>query len=415
MTGRPGPLREAVRTGFWAIPAGCVVLAVVLAVLILRLDRSMDKDLAFTFGAGPDGAREVLSAISTSMITFTGLVFSITIVVLQLTSSQFSPRVLRTFLRDRQTQLSLGTFVATFVYSMTVLRTVNSGNEDAFVPAAATTVALALLLVSVGVFVGYIHHVATAIQVSSILASIGAETCRTIDERYPPGDLADQTAAGRTVDRPGGPPSAVVPARESGVVTYLDTHRLVRLAERADVVLRTGLRPGSFVPQGAPMLEIIGDPAALDVAAVTGAVVLSRERTMQQDVAFGIRQLVDIAERALSPGTNDPTTAVQALDQLHDVLRRLATRNLGDGLYRDSRGRPRLATTAETLNDYFELAIGEIEQYGRDARQVRERVAALREDVLASSSPAHREALLSGRPPAQSSSRSADPTIPPRR
>lgn len=399
MTGRLRSLNEAVRTGFWAVPASCVVLAVVLAVLLVRLDRSLDQDLAFTFGAGPDGAREVLSAISTSMITFTGLVFSITIVVLQLTSSQFSPRVLRTFLRDRQTQLSLGTFVATFVYSMTVLRTVNSRDADTFVPAVATTVALALLFISVGVFVAYIHHIATAIQVSSILASIGAETCRTIEKRYPSGHRADRTTAGLTVDRPEEPPSAVVPARRSGVVTHLDTHRLVRLAERADVVLRTELRPGRFVPKGAPMLDVIGDPAALDVAAVTDAIVLSRERTMQQDVAFGIRQIVDIAERALSPGTNDPTTAVQALDQLHDVLRRLATRDLGDGLHCDTRGRLRLATTAETLNDYFELALGEIEQYGRDATQVRERVAALREDVLASTSPERRYALLSHRAP----------------
>ena len=162
MSARLRSLAEGVRTGFWAIPTVCVVVAVLLALALVQVDRATDGDLRVAFGAGPDGAREVLSAIATSMITFTGLVFSITIVVLQLTSSQFSPRVLRTFLRDRQTQLSLGVFVATFVYAVTVLRTVSSVDDSTFVPALATTVGVALLFVSVGMFVGYIHHIATA-------------------------------------------------------------------------------------------------------------------------------------------------------------------------------------------------------------------------------------------------------------
>ncbi len=177
---------DSLRTGFWAIPTLCVVLALAAAPGAVEVDRALDDGLGrFTFGAGPDGAREVLSAITTSMITFTGLVFSITIVVLQLTSSQFSPRVLRTFLRDRQTQVSLGVFIATFVYAVMVLRTVDSTESTRFVPAFATSVGVALLLVSVGVFVGYIHHVATAIQVSSVVRAIGQETREGIERRFP--------------------------------------------------------------------------------------------------------------------------------------------------------------------------------------------------------------------------------------
>ena len=134
MTDRWTRVRSSVRNGFWAIPAACVTGALLLAHGLVSLDRSLTDRVAYAFGAGPDGAREVLSAITTAMITFTGLVFSITIVVLQLTSSQFSPRVLRTFLRDRLTQLSLGVFVATFVYAVMVLRTVDSGEETEFVP-----------------------------------------------------------------------------------------------------------------------------------------------------------------------------------------------------------------------------------------------------------------------------------------
>ena len=170
---------EGLRTGFWAVPTACVLMAVLLAVGLVEVDRTLDEGLGrFTFGAGPDGAREVLSAITTSMITFTGLVFSITIVVLQLTSSQFSPRVLRTFLRDTQTQLSLGVFVATFVYAVMVLRTVDSSDGARFVPAVSTTVGVVLLLISVGVFVDYIHHIATAIQVSTLIRAVGDEARR---------------------------------------------------------------------------------------------------------------------------------------------------------------------------------------------------------------------------------------------
>ena len=180
-------LRESVRSGFWAVPALFVVGAIGLALGLVALDRAQSTSLRYTFGAGPDGAREVLSAITTAMITFTGLVFSITIVVLQLTSSQFSPRVLRHFLRDRQAQSSLGVFVATFVYAVMVLRTVDGGEDESFVPAIATTVAMGLLLLSVGVFVFYIHHVATSIRVTSIIGAIGAETREAVDRRFPAG------------------------------------------------------------------------------------------------------------------------------------------------------------------------------------------------------------------------------------
>ena len=380
---------ESVRTGFWAVPAACVLFAVAVALALVQLDHALDTDVRFTFGAGPDGAREVLSAISTSMITFTGLVFSITIVVLSLTSSQFSPRVLRTFLRDRQTQLSLGIFVATFVYAVTVLRTVSGVTDSTFVPSIATTFGLALLLLSVGVFIGYIHHIATSIQVTSILAAIGAETRQAIDKRYPAG-----APEGRDpLVRPSGVVTSVIPAPCQGVVTTLDCRRIVRLAERAGVVVRTDLRPGDFVPEGAPLLEVLGDPGNLDARALAAAVRLGRERTMQQDVAFGFRQLVDIAEKALSPGINDPTTAVQALDQLHDLLRRLATRPLPDGVHAADDGRVRLITPVETMQDYVSLALDEIQQYGADAAPVQARIAALRRDVLAAARPEHRAAL----------------------
>ena len=388
MSGRLRRLADQLRSGFWAVPTACVLFALLLAIGLVEVDRALDQGLGrFTFGAGPDGAREVLSAITTSMITFTGLVFSITIVVLQLTSSQFSPRVLRTFLRDRQTQLSLGVFVATFVYAVMVLRTVDSSDGARFVPAVATTVGVGLLLVSVGVFVGYIHHIATAIQVSSLIRAVGDETRAAIELRMPVDGAADSA-----VIDPGLATRQVISATY-GVLTAVDERALVAAARHARVVLV--LRPdlGQFVPEGAPLLDVHGD-GPLDDRALARCVQLRKDRTMEHDVAFGLRQLVDVAERALSPGINDPTTAVQALDELHDLLRRLATRPLPDGVHRDDNDQVRLLTPATVFGDLLSLALEEIEQYGNDSGQVQRRIDDLLEDLLAAARPEHRGAVL---------------------
>lgn len=392
MTAALHGLRERLRSGFWAVPSVCVALSIALALVLVEADRRLSDSLSFTFGAGPDGAREVLGAITTAMITFTGLVFSITVVVLQLTSSQFSPRVLRTFLRDRQTQWALGIFTATFVYSLLVLRTVRSGDDgqEQFVPGLATNVAVGLLLLSVGLFVSYIHHIATAIQVSSIIEAIGLESRQALDRRYPAGRSVPVDA---TALPPDGLPSAVVPAAGSGALVGIDEPRLVALACDADVVLRSQVRLGDHIPEGAPVLEVVGDAGRLDLDAVLAAIVQDRERRLQDDVGFGFRQLVDIAERALSPGINDPTTAVQALDQLHDLLRRLATRPLRTGVHVDEAGRVRLVLPAERLEDYLQLALEEIQQYGAEAVQVQRRIDRLLDDVAAAALPEHRAAV----------------------
>jgi len=382
--------RESLRFGFWAVPALCVLVAVVVAQVLVAVDRRREAEFDFTFGAGPDGAREVLGAITTAMITFTGLVFSITLVVLQLTSQQFSPRVLHTFLRDRQTQWSLGVFTATFVYAIMVLRTVDSGEDDQFVPAVGTTFALFLLLVSVGLFVTYIHHMATSVQVTSIMNAISHETRRSLDRRFP----AEHGHLEASPDRPPQPlASAVVSAPRSGVVTTFDERALVAAAHAAGVLLWTGVRLGDFVPEGAPLLQVVGDASRLDQGAVLSAITQARDRTLQQDVAFGVRQLVDIGERALSPGTNDPTTAVQVLDQLHDLLRRLATRPLRTGVHTDEAADVRFVMPADRIEDYLHLALDGIDQYGADARPVQQRLDALLADIAEAALPAYRTAF----------------------
>lgn len=383
---------QSVRSGFWAVPSVAVLLALAAAILLVRLDRVRGGTPTLAFGSGPSGAREVLSAISTSMITFTGLVFSITIVVLQLTSSQFSPRVLRTFLRDRQTQVSLAVFVATFVYAVAVLRSVDSSTDTGFVPARATTGGVVLLLLSVGVFVAYIHHVATAIQVSSIIAAVGREAGQTVDRRWP-ADLPEQPDPVPALS----PATAVLPSRRAGVLAYRDEPALVRLACRADVVLVTDLPVGGFIASGAPLVTVIGPADRLDEDATVAALSIVRDRTMQQDVAFGLRQLVDIAERALSPGINDPTTAVQSLDQIHELLRRLVTRPARSRVHRDGEGDVRLVVHEPSIADLLDLSLQEICQYGRDSVPVQRRVHELLADLAAAARPEHRPAVRAWR------------------
>ncbi|MDQ4094775.1 MAG: DUF2254 domain-containing protein [Actinomycetota bacterium] len=371
-------LREYLRSSLWFIPALCVVVVVVLALVLIRLDRTIGSN--FLFEGGPEGAQTLLATISASMITFTGLVFSITMVVLQLASQQFSPRVLRTFLRDRHSQLTLGVFVATFTYSLIVLREVHSSDAPGgeFVPGLAVGVAFALVLLSLAFFVDYIHHISQSIRVGTITASIAAETREAISDIY------DHEHTDEPVPLPSGVYVGTVPAPRSGVITGLDRDRLVSLAKEAGVVVEVVPGIGDFVPYGAPLLRVHGgEPASSKAQSdeFLECVGLAHERTMAQDPAFGFRQLVDIAERGLSPAVNDPTTAVQCLDEIHDLLRRIGGRAFPSGQRFDENGDLRLAFPVVSWEGYVSLAFDEIRHYGRESIQIHRRMRSILRDL----------------------------------
>ena len=369
-------LREYLHSSLWFIPAMCVTGAIALAQLLVMLDKQghpawMER---ITFQGDAENARTFLTTISSSMITFTGLVFTITIVVLQLASQQFSPRVLRTFLRDRQSQLAMGVFVATFTYAIVVLRQIRSpapGPE--FVPNISITVGFLFVLLSLAVFVAYIHHISQSIRVGKITESISAETRATI------ADIYDHDFVRERVKPPTTDPSRVLNAPKAGVVTALDRDSLRDAATTADCVLEVVPAVGDFVPEGAPLIRIYGDPQIDDD--IVHHVGIAQERTMEQDVAFGFRQLVDIAQKALSPAVNDPTTAVQAIDEMHDLLRRLVTRPFPIGQRFDSDGALRLMYPVMTWKGYVSLACAELRHYGATSIQVMRRMRAMLEDL----------------------------------
>lgn len=375
---------------FWAVPLLFAVGAGILALGVTAIDDSLDTSLRlpFLFAGGPEGARALLAAIITSMISFTGLVFSITIVVLQLTSSQFSPRVLRSFLEDRFNQVALGVFVATFVYALVVLRGVRgTAQVDSFVPQLAVTVAFVLVLASVLVFLAYIHHIAQSIRAAAIIASIADDTRALIEARLP----ADSPSK-PVLPLPTGQ-SRTIAADRPGVVQWVDDTALADAAESQGVSVELLRAVGEFVATGAPLALVHGE-AQFDEGQLYAAVHVGRERSMDEDVGFGVRQLVDIAERALSPGINDPTTAVQAIDQLHDIVRRLATRALPPRQRTTEDGRLVVSVPQAGFADYLALAFDEIAHWGRDSTRIQRRVQIALLDLETAARPEHRAAVL---------------------
>ncbi|HEX6312259.1 MAG TPA: DUF2254 domain-containing protein [Acidimicrobiia bacterium] len=379
-------LREYLRSSLWFLPALFVLGSVALWAAVGALDEHLADDSPLAYGGGPDGAQELLSAIATSMIAFTGVVFSITIVVLQLASSQFSPRVLRTFLRDRGTQGSLGVFIATFVYALLVLRDVRTQTIDqsSYVPGVSVSMALVVLAVSLGMFVYYIHHVARAIRVAWILDAVADETRAVIDHEFP----VDAGDDGRDRAVPDGPPTDLFPAPRPGILLAVDRHALVRLAHDAGCVLVLERAVGDFAVSNTSLLSVHGATlSAQQRDTVSEAIVIGIERTMEQDPAFGFRQIVDIAVRGLSPAVNDPTTAVQCLDHLHDFLQLLVSRPFRSGKLLDADGALRVVLPAPSWDDFLDLAFQEIRHYGAGSIQVMRRIRAALDDLAAAAPP----------------------------
>lgn len=365
-------------SGYWFVPGVTVLTISGLALALLALDRDLvQSGSQVGFGGGPDSARALLSAIASSTLTLTALVFSITIVVLQLASSQFSPRVLRTFLRDHRSQVTLGIFLGTFVHALLVLREVRGedGSTEQFVPGLSIFASFGLVILSVAFFVHYIHHIAGSIRVIEIIRRIFDETVKSIDRCHP-----DDHDAHAAHEPPAHSPTLVVQAGSQGVVTAVEMNRLANVAREAEATLVVVPRVGDFVAKGMPLVEVYGS-AEIDESRVRSTVALSRERDLAQDPAFGFRQLVDIAERSLSPGVNDPTTAAQCLDHIHALLRHLAPRHLtartcvsDDGFLLAVAGQP-------SWEDYVRLGLDEIRHWGAGSIQVHQRIEALLADL----------------------------------
>jgi uncharacterized membrane protein len=327
---------QETRSSFWFLPAAIVLGAVVLAVVLINVDVATDLHVVerwpLLFGAGAAGARGLLTTVAGSMITVAGVVFSITLVALAQTSNQYSSRVIRNFMRDRVNRTVLGVFVGIFAYCLVVLRTIRGGDEGAFVPALAVLGGLILAFVGIAHLIYFIHHISMSIQASSIVATTAQETLAAVDRLFPEklGQDGDETAEGELAASIEGQPWSSVPARKTGYIETIDTEALLALARKHDATLRMERGIGEFVVEGAPLVSMTGPDGPDDetTVALNAVYIVGRHRTVEQDAAFGIRQIVDIALKALSPGINDTTTAVMCVDYLAAILVRLAGRRI---------------------------------------------------------------------------------------
>jgi uncharacterized membrane protein len=357
---------ETLRTNLWLIPA----IESVAAVLLFAITRGIDHAAfhhevslpSWVISGSPDAAREILSSLAAAIITVVGVVFSIMIVTLTLASSQFGPRMLRTFIRDRGTQLTLGTFVATFFYTVMVLISIGS----TFVPHLSVTTALVLTAIDLGVLIYFIHHTATAIQLPTVIASIAHDLTRAID--------AETAGTGRPDDLANGPSLTVLQARldrggrvvtapASGYLRFVRQATLMRIAAESGAVIRLHYRPGHFLVQGHPMATVWPPEVAdkigrrLERVHITGSL-----RTLGQDIAFGVDQLVEIAIRALSPAVNDTFTALTCVDWLGDSLCKIAVQWYPYTYYRDRGGDIRLITAPVSYERLVQRSFEKVRQ-----------------------------------------------------
>ncbi|MDF1530337.1 MAG: DUF2254 domain-containing protein [Sedimenticola sp.] len=325
------------RSSFWFMPSLMVANSAIFAVVLIQVDTAAFGWLSQwprLLGVGAEGARQMLSTLAGSMMTVMGITFSMTLLAMVLASGQYTSRILSNFMRSRITQFTLGVFAGIFTYSLIVLRTIRvsaSGGFDEFVPGMAVFFAFVMSLGGIAILIYFIHHIASSIQASSIIASVAQETNASIDRLLPkkldqePDEDADRNLMLDLLDERTWYP---VPAAKSGYIQSVNNAALLNQAEEIRTIVRMAHGIGAFVVQNTALvsLALTYPPDQKTIAALNDAFSIGRHRTVDQDPAFGIRQIVDMAIKALSPGVNDTSTAVMCVDYLTSILARLAGR-----------------------------------------------------------------------------------------
>ena len=364
-------LIEDIRDSYWFVPGlmalGGLAAGLGLVLLDARLGEAWLGRFEWFYGSRPEGARAVLSTIASSTITVAGVVFSITLAAVTYASGQHGPRLLTNFQRDRGNQLTLGTFIATFLFCLIVLRTIRSAEEasadtagamrEAFVPHLAVYGAIGLAIASIAVLVYFVHHVTDSIHINNVVARIGRQLLEEIER------LPTDAPPIRRVPQLNDP--LEIRSAETGYIKAADSKALLAAAERCDLQIRLIIRPGDFASAGQPLVEV-APAASVDpvvAAACRAAFAFGRKRTSLQDLRFGIDELVEIAARALSPGINDPFTAIACIDWLGAAITRLADRHAPDGLLADESGVVRVVAEPLGFDSYVTAAFGQLRPY----------------------------------------------------
>ena len=364
----PLGLLNRLRATYWFLPAVVTSTAVVLAMILVEVDRQYSDAtawLGWAYGGGADGARSLLSAVAGSTMTVVSVTFSVIVVALTVASQHFGPRVLNSFMRDNAAQLVLGAFTGTFAYCLMVLRTVQGEGDgySSFVPHVAVTAGLLLALFSVGVLIYYVHHIATSLQVSEITAGVAHDLEHAIDRLYP---APLGTPVHPAADVPEVPAGAVaLHAPHSGYVQEIDSEAVLALAGEQGAVIWLTARPGDFVIEGGAVAAAYPPPA--DTSAferrLAAAFIVDTDRSSRQDAAFAVQQLVEVALRALSPGVNEPFTAITCIDRLGQGLSKLAARAVPSAVRADESGAVRVVARPRTFPELLEEAFEPVARF----------------------------------------------------
>lgn len=363
-----------IRYSYWFIPLILALGAIALSSLSIYIDSVVEPGFARWAGSfysnTPEGARSLLATIAGSMITVAGVTFSITIAAVANSTNQFGPRLLTSFLKDRGNQVTLGVFIATFLYCILVLHTVVSadGGRTEFVPGFALLVAQVMTLGSIGVLIYFLHHVPQSVHVSHMIANVGLDLLAGIDRLFPQriGEAGDDTSANDLIalkERY----ESVVPVQSVvvGYVQQIDGARLIALAVEHDVLVEIECRPGSFALPDLPLAKLYARESLNDGIAqkFQACFTFDVKRSPAQDILFLVEQLVEVAAKAVSPGVNDPFTAINSLDWLAAAAGTLAQRSVPSAIRVDDDGNPRLLAKAVEFSEFCETAFTALRPY----------------------------------------------------
>jgi uncharacterized membrane protein len=381
-------LRAKLEVALWPVPVGLTLGAILLADLVSRIPNGTAQTLLILPDFGPSTALAVLSAIATGMLTFTGLVAAVILLALQFGASQLSPRLLRTLVGRSPAKWALGISIAAFVYSLLVIGEVSPQGRSSEVPALAVEISIVLVIAAIAASLYLLHATTQSLRVAGVATEVAHRGLEVIEEAYP--RAASETSA-EPPALPDDVPAVVHWSGAPGVIAGVETRDLVALAAREQLVVELIPAVGDSVEPHAPLMRVWGGGSA---SGLTGMVVVSDERTFDQDPMFAFRILVDVAIRALSPAVNDPTTATQCLHRIEALLISLGNRALEADVQRDGSGTMRLIVPSPSWDDYVDLALSEIRRAGAVQFQVVRRLRALL-DRVERSCPEIRHAAIS--------------------
>ncbi|ACC81563.1 DUF2254 domain-containing protein [Nostoc punctiforme] len=367
-------LWDQLHSSYWFIPAVMAVVATALAFTMLNLDRTgkIDIDYWWIYTGGADGARSLLGSVAGSMISVAATAFSITIVALQLAASNFGPRLLRNFMQDTGNQIVLGTFIGTFIYCLFVLRTIHGEGDgyEQYVPQLSVTVGTLLAIISISVLIYFIHHASTIIQASHVIQNVSEDLHSAIDRLFP-----ERIGRGEPEDRQGieeipmsfEKESLPIRANGTGYLQAIDNRELMEIACKHNLLIRLQVRPGKFIIQGGNLALVFpGKKVNKKLTKhINDAFILGKERTEQQDIEFPIDQLVEIALRAISPGINDPFTAIRCIDRISAGLCHLVQKDFPSPYRYDKNNKLRFIAEGVDFRGLVDRAFNQIRQYGK--------------------------------------------------